>query len=634
MSLKSKIGIIDADLLDNGTRHPNLALMKISGYYKGLGHDVKLISKYSDVIGFDQLFMSKVFNFTKVDESILSLPNLKIGGTGFYDDGGENLPDEIEHHFPDYTLYNEYIDEQISLGKKKSYFSDYIDYSIGFATRGCFRKCAFCVNQKYDKTQYHAHIKEFLDDSRKAIYLWDDNIFAYGEWEKVFDELDEIGKPFQFRQGLDIRLMTEKKAKRLAASKYNGDIIFAFDHIKDREIIEKNIRLWKRYCNKATKLYVLCAFDSQDSIDIANTFERIAILMKLGCLPYIMRYEKYKDSPYQSLYTQLARWCNQPQFFKKKSFRQFCEANQLYHKNEDTRCSAYQSMLDFENEYPNIAVKYFDLRYDEENEYLLQYGYGRKYCNKPDCELCEQNDSTWMNAINGVISESNIIQSYYTKEIDLQCLKYKSAKCVEKTPEEIASWLIAVISRHSIDDIFSLITSSNSRENIDASNIPQLSKLDAATEEIPKILMESGLEPFSFKGLAYYLDGSGNGEFAKMKYGENHAKLATLLDLASITFPRNSAEVGKSILLKEYYKLNKNNRNNLICKLILRIPIIQTILCEASLGKINPEILLETVLSHTTQERRSSSLKTLLKVLRQSDSTEINSILDNVEWGK
>ena len=28
------IGIIDADLLDKGTRHPNLALMKISAYYK------------------------------------------------------------------------------------------------------------------------------------------------------------------------------------------------------------------------------------------------------------------------------------------------------------------------------------------------------------------------------------------------------------------------------------------------------------------------------------------------------------------------------------------------------------------------------------------------------------------------
>ena len=38
-----KIGIIDADLMDNGTRHPNLALMKISGYYKEKGHDVNLI---------------------------------------------------------------------------------------------------------------------------------------------------------------------------------------------------------------------------------------------------------------------------------------------------------------------------------------------------------------------------------------------------------------------------------------------------------------------------------------------------------------------------------------------------------------------------------------------------------------
>ena len=35
-----KIGIIDADVLDNGTRHPNLACLKMSGYYKEQGHDV------------------------------------------------------------------------------------------------------------------------------------------------------------------------------------------------------------------------------------------------------------------------------------------------------------------------------------------------------------------------------------------------------------------------------------------------------------------------------------------------------------------------------------------------------------------------------------------------------------------
>ena len=36
------IGIIDADLLDNGTRHPNLALMKISGYQQEQGTELTL----------------------------------------------------------------------------------------------------------------------------------------------------------------------------------------------------------------------------------------------------------------------------------------------------------------------------------------------------------------------------------------------------------------------------------------------------------------------------------------------------------------------------------------------------------------------------------------------------------------
>ena len=41
--MMSRIGLIDADLMDNGTNHPNLALMKIAGYYRDLGNEVKLI---------------------------------------------------------------------------------------------------------------------------------------------------------------------------------------------------------------------------------------------------------------------------------------------------------------------------------------------------------------------------------------------------------------------------------------------------------------------------------------------------------------------------------------------------------------------------------------------------------------
>ncbi len=62
----------------------------------------------------------------------------------------------------------------------------------------------------------------------------------------------------------------------------------------------------------------------------------------------------------------MARWCNQPSLVKKMSFRQFCEANQLLHKNKETLCSSMKALVNFENEYPELATKYFDLRFDSE----------------------------------------------------------------------------------------------------------------------------------------------------------------------------------------------------------------------------------------------------------------------------
>ena len=222
-----KIGILDADLMDHGTRHPNLALMKISGYYKEQGNEVKLIHRsYEEVRDYDEVYISKVFTFSNIPDWILQLPHVHIGGTGFFSDGGANLPDEIEHHMPDYDLYKEYVEEQIEQGRKRTVFADYLDYSIGFTTRGCFRKCAFCVNKKYDKVYRHSPVEEFYDESKPYIYLWDDNILAYPQWEEVLDELENTGKPFQFRQGIDLRLMTDRKAYRFNNTHYHGDFIF------------------------------------------------------------------------------------------------------------------------------------------------------------------------------------------------------------------------------------------------------------------------------------------------------------------------------------------------------------------------------------------------------------------------
>lgn len=362
-----RVGIVDADLIDHGTRFPNLALMKISGYYKAAGSNVHLIESYEEIDyeAEDVIFCSKVFTFSACPDSFLEQDNVVIGGTGFYEDGGPDLPCVIEHHMPDYDLYDSWIKRRISEGIKPSYFADYLDFSIGFATRGCFRKCSFCVNKKYNRVQFHSNIREWLAPDRKCIYLWDDNIMAYAKWREVFKELEEIGKPFQFRQGLDIRLMTDEKAEVISKSRYYGDFIFAFDYIEDKELIEKKLNLWRRHCVKETKLYVLCAYSSQDASDIRDTFERIKILFKYGCLPYIMRHERYKESRYRGMYIQIARWCNQPNIVKKMSFRQFCEANQLRKKTPGD-CSSLKAMKEFEKYFPDIAKEYFDIRFEEQ----------------------------------------------------------------------------------------------------------------------------------------------------------------------------------------------------------------------------------------------------------------------------
>ena len=78
-----RIGIIDADLLDGGTTVPNLVCMKLSGYYKDCGHDVKLLTDYN-LLDFDKIFIAKVFSKTIVPDGIIDLPHVAYGGIGFF----------------------------------------------------------------------------------------------------------------------------------------------------------------------------------------------------------------------------------------------------------------------------------------------------------------------------------------------------------------------------------------------------------------------------------------------------------------------------------------------------------------------------------------------------------------------
>lgn len=96
--------------------------MKLSGYYKELENDVELKLDYEDLQLYDKVFISKVFTDTPIDESILQLSNVEYGGTGFFYDKAPNLPNDVEHHMPDYHLYDDWIDSHLCKSKVRPCF--------------------------------------------------------------------------------------------------------------------------------------------------------------------------------------------------------------------------------------------------------------------------------------------------------------------------------------------------------------------------------------------------------------------------------------------------------------------------------------------------------------------------------
>lgn len=344
----NKIAVIDVDFIGRKNhRFPNLSCMKISGYYKAYGNRVTFKLDYDGLNAFDKVYVAKVFTDTPLPEdglfgNPLDAPNVIKGGTGFFFDNAPPLPHEIEHHMPDYHLYDGVAN-----------FKTYTDYSIGFLTRGCFRHCPFCVNRRSNKAVAHSPLSEFLHPTRKKICLLDDNFFGFDGWKDLLLELQATDKPFVFKQGLGVRLLDDDKARLLFKSKYDGDFIFAFDNPDDAPLIEEKLQLISRYINlksNRVKFYVLCAFDRAGRYDenfwlkdLQSVLDRCELLKRYDCLPYVMRHKNYLRSPFKKIYTLLARWGNQVPMFLKKSFEQYVFDQAEYSK----RGAHFEDVLDF-----------------------------------------------------------------------------------------------------------------------------------------------------------------------------------------------------------------------------------------------------------------------------------------------
>lgn len=373
---KRYIGIIDADLI-GAKRHrfPNLACMKLSSYHKDVGDDVTLLLSYEGLEIFDKVYISKVFTSTSCPADILERDNVEYGGTGFFYDKASPLPYKIEHAMPDYHLYDDWVSAQIETGKKRSEFSYYLDYSIGYLTRGCFRRCYYCVNRNCKQARMASPLSEFMDESRPKLCFLDDNFLSFEGRDELLAPVLESGKRFQFKQGLDVRLLTKATIKKIATWRYDGEVIFAFDNIEDKNFITwklGQIRTIVPRWTRGLKFYVFCGCDKQGRYDIefwkrdiSNLFERIFILKSFGCLPYVMRVERVYETEYSRFYASVAAWCNQPSFFKKLTFREFVK-KRARGKHISKMWLAIEKI---EKLFPTIAAKYYDFRGKQQSYY-------------------------------------------------------------------------------------------------------------------------------------------------------------------------------------------------------------------------------------------------------------------------
>lgn len=308
--MAKRIGLIDVD----GHNYPNIPLMKISAWHKQQGD---LVEWYDPMFSghMDKVYMAKVFSFTPDYQYFIDADEIIKGGSGYAIDlinGKEvynkaldiDLPHEVEHIYPDYSIYN------------------ITDTAYGFLTRGCPRACSFChVATKEGRKSFKvADLNEFWN-GQKNIVLCDPNILACREWKDLMQQLIDSKAWVDINQGLDIRLMTEEKAEMIMQMKVK-QLHFAWDRYEDKKIILPKFKVFKDITGMDIRkliVYVLCNFDTT----IEQDLERIYTLREMGFWTYVMLYDK-EHIPKGHDLRKLARWVNNRFIFAKcKTFEEY-----------------------------------------------------------------------------------------------------------------------------------------------------------------------------------------------------------------------------------------------------------------------------------------------------------------------
>lgn len=304
-----RIGLIDVD----SHNFPNLCLMKLSAYHKAQGHQVCF---WNPLFYFDVVYKSRVFTdtYSKDNITVRNAGQVIKGGTGY--GPGPDLPDEIEHSYPDYSLYPQYSET-----------------AYGFLSRGCPRGCGFFIvgGKEGRKSRKVADLSEFWRGQRE-IKLMDANLLACPDHESLLLQLAKSRALVDFSQGLDIRLITRDNVALLNQVRTKA-VHFAWDN-PDEDLTRyfRQFLEWTSIKNpRLRRVYLLTNYGSTHEQDLY----RVETLRQMGFDPYVMIYERPTAPP---ITRHLQRWVNNKRlFYAIPSFSDYEPVKKLLGGDMETR---------------------------------------------------------------------------------------------------------------------------------------------------------------------------------------------------------------------------------------------------------------------------------------------------------
>ena len=272
-----KIGLIDVD-----SKIPNLALMKISSYFKQLGCRVEFVK---DKEKYDKIYASSVFARSRPKcEKLLEFYGdiIDIGGTGWH--LKKKLDPQIELMKPDYDLYTvEMIERRIGgIVKKERRHQKAVELvhgGMGFSSRGCVRNCAFCVVPEAEgKFCQNTEIKDMINPKSDIIILNDNNLTADPYCIEKLHEIRDRGLNTDINQGFDVRLVNPEIALALSKVKHLRSIHYSWDLMSYENQVIDGIKTLSQFIKPYRHMcFMLVGFNPSE-----NSFERNFMAIKLS----------------------------------------------------------------------------------------------------------------------------------------------------------------------------------------------------------------------------------------------------------------------------------------------------------------------------------------------------------------